>query len=145
MIYSCYSGTGKTTLCKKIDGFDLDSSAYSKEPNWAKKYCEDAKRLSADGKKVFISAHKEVIKYLIKHKIEFVLCIPDGSHAEWLSRLVFRYCQTPTDGNRNAVIDCVKNFDSDMAFYKTLNCPIIKVKAKSIQTDLEEKVLKLMC
>ena len=36
MIYSCYSGTGKTTLCKKIDGFDLDSSAYSKEPNWAK-------------------------------------------------------------------------------------------------------------
>lgn len=144
MIYCGYSGVGKTTYCKKVDGIDLDSSNYFKRKGWEVGYCNDAVKKSADGKDVFISAHQEVIQYLTKNNIDFVLIIPDGNKNEWLSRLYFRYYQNQTDGNRNAIWDCAKNFDEDMAYYNTLNCKIIKVHALKIQTDLEEKLLKIV-
>ncbi len=144
MLYCGYSGVGKSTYCKKVDGIDLDSSVFKKEPNWEVGYIAEAcKRHALDGKDVFISAHREVIEMLLKLEIDFVLLMPDGSKEEWLSRLSFRYFQNRTDGNKRAILDCSVNFDKDMAYYNSLTCKKVKIKLKPIQTDLEEKLLYL--
>ena len=76
MIYCGYQGCGKSTYCRTHKNtVDLDSSAFKKTENWEKNYVDLAKKLS-DNNKVFISAHKKVIEYLINNNIEFELIIP---------------------------------------------------------------------
>ena len=144
MLYCGYSGVGKTTFVQKVDGIDLDSSSYEKKNNWEENYVKDAIKKGIDGKTVFISAHRKVVEYCLKNNIDFVLIIPNASKEEWVSRLIFRYFQNRTDGNFNAVKDCLDNFEEDMLYYNQIECKKIKVNAKEIQTDLEEKILKII-
>ena len=118
MIYCGYQGCGKSTYCRTHKNtVDLDSSAFKKTENWEKNYVDLAKKLS-DNNKVFISAHKKVIEYLINNNIEFELIIPQMDKLAWRSRLEFRYFKNQTQGNLNAILDFDKNFDNDMEFYK---------------------------
>lgn len=134
MIICGYQGCGKTTYCKQnpTTAYDLDSSMFVKSEGWEVKYINLACLLSAKGKKVFISAHQSVINYLVKHSIEFELLIPAQNPKAWRNRLEFRYNINPTQGNLNALLDFDKNFEKDMAFYKTLNCVKHEVSAKVI-------------
>ncbi len=118
MIYCGYQGCGKSTYCRTHKNtIDLDSSAFKKTENWEKNYVDLAKELS-DNNKVFISAHKKVIEYLMNNNIEFELIIPQMDKLAWRSRLEFRYFKNQTQGNLNAILDFDKNFDNDMEFYK---------------------------
>lgn len=144
MLFCGYSGVGKTTLCAETDGIDLDSNTFKKVKNWQVNYIYTARKIEADGKDVFLSAHPCVIETLMKLKVNFILIIPDGSKEEWIARLMFRWARNKTDGNLKALMDCIQNFEKDMQYYNNLNCRKIKVCAKKIQTDLKDKLLQLV-
>ena len=136
MIYCGYQGCGKTTYCKNHPDttIDLDSSAFVKREGWEEVYVNIAVAFSNLGKNVFISAHKQVIEYLIANEIPFELLIPAQNPKAWRNRLEFRYNVSPTQGNLNALLDFDKNFETDMTFYETLNCVKHYISAKVITT-----------
>lgn len=141
MIYCGYQGTGKSTYCRAHPDttVDLDSSIFVKNENWYRYYIILAMSYSKSGKNVFISAHREVINCLIESKIDFELMIPGDPESVWRKRLEYRYATKPTRGNMNAILDFEKNFVSDMAFYKSLNCKKNYIKS-TIITDFEDYV-----
>lgn len=134
MIYCGYQGCGKSTYCKAHPDttVDLDSSMFVKAPGWEKGYVCIASHLSNLGKDVFISAHKVVIEYLISSFIQFELLIPAQNPKAWRNRLEFRYNINPIQGNLNALLDFDKNFETDMAFYASLNCVKHEVSAQVV-------------
>lgn len=134
MIYCGYQGCGKSTYCKAHPDttIDLDSSAFVKREGWEKIYVGIAIEFSNMGKKVFISAHKSVIEYLIANSIQFELLIPAQNPKAWRNRLEFRYNVNPTQGNLNALLDFDKNFETDMEFYSTLNCVKHQISAQVV-------------
>lgn len=143
MIYCGYQGCGKSTYCRTHNNtVDLDSSLFKKTNKWEEAYINIAQSFSDENKKVFISAHKNVIDYLINNKIEFELIIPDMDKLAWRSRLEFRYFKNQTQGNLNAILDFDKNFDIDMEYYKTVENKGIKVHRVSatIITDIGEVI-----
>lgn len=129
MIYCGYQGSGKSTYCRNnpTTTVDLDSSAFVKCENWEKGYVETARNL-ANGKNVFISAHKEVIEYCIANGVEFAILAPSQNKETWRSRLEFRYHKNPTLPNFKAIADFEKNFDSDLAYYRRLETLGVMVK-----------------
>lgn len=139
MIYCGYQGCGKTTYCKNHPDttIDLDSSAFVKRDGWEMVYVGIAVEFSNFGKNVFISAHKQVIECLLANQIPFELLIPTQNQKAWRNRLEFRYNINPTQGNLNALLDFDKNFETDMAFYASLNCMKHTISAKVI-TDIED-------
>lgn len=141
MIYCGYQGCGKSTYCRNNPNttVDLDSSMFVKNPGWEVKYVNTALAFSDLGKKVFISAHKIVIEYLVQNNIPFELLIPAQDPKAWRNRLAFRYNLNPTQGNLNAIYDFNKNYEIDMAFYATLNCVKHFISAK-IVTDIGDFV-----
>lgn len=134
MIICGYQGCGKSTYCKAHPDttVDLDSSMFVKREGWEVNYVAIATALSSMGKKVFISAHKQVIEYLTKSKIPFELLIPAQNPKAWRSRLEFRYNVNPIQANLNALLDFDKNFENDMAFYATLDCVKHEISAKVV-------------
>lgn len=134
MIICGYQGCGKTTYCASHPDttVDLDSSMFIKREGWEKSYVEIAKAFSDLGKKVFISAHRQVIEYLVANDIYFELLIPAQNPKAWRNRLEFRYNVNPAQGNLNALLDFDKNFDTDMAFYESLDCVKHEVSAKVV-------------
>ena len=134
MIICGYQGCGKTTYCKANPGttLDLDSSAFVKREGWEAEYVKLASLFSDTGKKVFISAHKVVIDYLIANNYYFELLIPAQNPKAWRNRLEFRYNINPTQGNLNALLDFDQNYEADMAFYDSLTCVKHYVSAKVI-------------
>lgn len=124
MIYCGYQGCGKSTYCRNhpTTTIDLDSSMFKKHTNWEKGYVMIAHELSNGGKDVFISAHREVIEFLLAQHICFELLIPAQNPKAWRNRLEFRYNINPTQGNMNAILDFDKNYDKDMEFYASVNC-----------------------
>ena len=121
MIICGYQGCGKTTYCKNhADSIDLDSSIFIKNKDWEIQYVRVATSLSLAGYKVFISAHREVIEFLLMRSIDFALLIPAQNKEAWRHRLEFRYQINPTQANKNALLDFEKNFDRDMDFYSNV-------------------------
>lgn len=141
MIICGYQGCGKSTYCKNNPDttVDLDSSGFVKKTGWEIEYVQTALAYSNTGKKVFISAHKIVIKYLKAQNIPFSLLIPAQNPKAWRNRLEFRYNLNPTRGNLNAIFDFDKNYETDMAYYATLDCPKYYISAKVI-TDIGDFV-----
>ena len=139
IIYCGYQGCGKTTYCNSHPDttIDLDSSMFVKFQGWEKGYVCIASHLSNLGKNVFISAHKQVIEYLIASQIPFELLIPAQNPKAWRNRLEFRYNINPTQGNLNALLDFDKNFESDMAFYDSLTCVKHYISAK-VTTNISD-------
>ena len=137
MIYCGYQGCGKSTYCaaNPTTTIDLDSSMFVKCEGWEKDYVCIAVAFSSLGKHVFISAHRQVIEYLVAHNIDFELLIPAQNAKAWRNRLEFRYNINPVQANLNALLDFDKNFDSDMEFYATLDCVKHEISAK-IVTDI---------
>lgn len=138
-IYCGYQGCGKTTYCKNNPDstIDLDSSYFVKREGWEVIYVNIAVAFSNLGKNVFISAHKQVIEYLIANKIPFELLIPAQNPKAWRNRLEFRYNVNPIQANLNALLDFDKNFETDMAFYETLDCVKHYISSKVI-TDISD-------
>ncbi len=136
MIYCGYQGCGKSTYCREHPNtaFDLDSSMFVKRDKWEVNYVAVATSINNSGKDVFISAHKEVIKYLISQKIKFELLIPAQNAKAWRNRLEFRYNINPTQANLNALLDFDKNYESDMEFYATLKCIKHEISARIVTT-----------
>lgn len=124
MIYCGYQGCGKSTYCRNhpADTIDLDSSMFVKFDGWEVNYIAIANEFSKNGKKVFISAHKKVITYLMENEIPFELLIPSQNPRAWRSRLEFRYNINPTQGNMNAILDFDKHYEEDMKFYESIDC-----------------------
>lgn len=143
MIYCGYQGCGKSTYCKahKDTTVDLDSSMFTKRKGWEIDYVFVAQLISTTGKNVFISAHKEVINYLLSEKITFELLLPAQNQKAWRSRLEFRYNLNPTQPNMNAILDFDKNWESDMAFYASIDCIKHYVSAHVI-TDIGDFIIK---
>ena len=63
--------------------------------------------------------------------------IPAQNPKAWRNRLEFRYNINPIQANLNAILDFDKNFETDMAFYATLNVKKHEVSAK-IVTDIAD-------
>jgi len=124
MIYCGYQGCGKSTYCRAhpVTTVDLDSSMFTKKDGWESNYVEIAQIINETGKNVFISAHKEVINYLLATSTPFELFLPAQNQKAWRSRLEFRYNLNPTQPNMNAILDFDKNWDSDMEFYASIDC-----------------------
>jgi len=137
-----YQGSGKSTYCKvhPTTTIDLDSSAWVKESNWEKNYIDMALTFSNMHKKVFVSAHKQVIEYMIQTKIDFQVLAPTENKNAWRSRLEFRYYQNPILPNLKAIKDFEQNYDNDMKYYKDLEnrgVKVLWVQAKVI-TNIED-------
>lgn len=134
MIICGYQGCGKTTYCNNNPEttVDLDSSLFVKREGWEKEYVKIARAFSDLGKKVFISAHRQVIEYLVANGIYFELLIPAQNPKAWRNRLEFRYNVHPVQGNLNALLDFDKNFDTDMTFYTSLDCVKHEISAKVV-------------
>lgn len=139
MIICGYQGCGKSSYCRAhVDTtIDLDSSMFVKREGWEADYINIAKTFSDFGKKVFISAHKVVILYLIENNIPFEPLIPAQNPKAWRNRLEFRYNINPIQANLNAILDFDKNFETDMAFYATLDVKKHEVSAKVV-TDIAD-------
>ncbi len=138
MIYCGYQGCGKTTYCRNnpTTTVDLDSSAFAKVTNWEQTYVETALALS-ENKKVFISAHQEVIEYCMKNDIAFTILAPAYDKEVWRARLEFRYRKNSTLGNLKALMDFEQNFEKDINYYKSLVAQGVRVhwvEAKIITT-----------
>lgn len=147
MIYCGYQGVGKSTYCRNNPNttVDLDSSNFKKVADWYVDYVKTAINLSKSGKKVFISAHKEVICYLIYcGECDFELIIPADNKELWAKRLEFRYTKNKTVPNLKAIHDFNLNFEEDMHFYydmsKIYNIKIHKVTSK-IVTNIGDFIL----
>lgn len=147
MIYCGYQGVGKSTYCRNNPNttVDLDSSNFKKVTDWYVDYVKTAIALSKNGKNVFISAHKEVILYLIYYgKYDFELIIPADDKELWAKRLEFRYMKNKTVPNLKAIHDFNINFKEDMRFYdyvsKTYNIKVHKVTSK-IVTNIGDFIL----
>lgn len=127
MLYCGYQGSGKSTYCRNnpLDTIDLDSSNFQKVQGWEKTYIEKA--LTYKNKKVFISAHRVVIEYLLKNNIEFELLAPGMNKKAWQSRLEFRYYKNPILPNLKAVNDFKENYDKDIKYYMSLENQGVKV------------------
>lgn len=140
MIYCGYQGCGKSTYCRTHENtVDFDSSAFKKSADWEALYVNMAKVMSDSGKNVFISAHHEVLNYLLLNAIPFELFVPAHDKEVWRKRLEFRYFKNPTTPNLKAIADFEQNFERDMDFYDTLeNSGVVihRVSAR-IATDLE--------
>ena len=139
MIYYGYQGCGKSTYCRNHPDttVDLDSSYFNKYDGWEINYINIANLLSESGKNVFISAHKVVINKLLNLGIQFELLIPSQNEKAWRSRLEFQHNTNPSQANMNAILDFDKNYQSDMAFYQSINCKKHHVSA-TIVTNIEE-------
>ena len=145
MIICGYQGCGKTTYCKTHNNaIDLDSSMFIKKEGWEVNYVETALKISETGQNVFISAHREVISYLIYHKYDFELIIPADDKELWAKRLEFRYMKNKTVPNLKAIHDFNINFEEDMHFYyeksKIYNIKVHKVTSK-IVTNIGDFIL----
>jgi hypothetical protein len=146
MIYCGYQGVGKSTYCRNNPNttVDLDSSNFKKVDDWYVDYVKTALDLSKSGKNVFISAHREVISYLIYHKYDFELIIPADDKELWAKRLEFRYMKNKTVPNLKAIHDFNINFEEDMHFYydksKKYNIKVHKVTSK-IVTNIGDFIL----
>lgn len=142
MIYCGYQGCGKTTYCKNNPdtAVDLDSSNFPKVENWHKAYCEKAIEISRSGKNVFISAHYDVIIYLLEGEDEFEILAPAENKEAWEHRLSFRYHQNPTLPNLKALNDFRENFEEDMAYYKQLESSGLVVHwiHAKVKTNIDE-------
>ena len=141
-----YQGIGKTTYCKThTDSYDLDSSAFEKNEEWAKTYVDSAIEVLKSGyDKVFISAHQCVINEILNrilNEISIVVVIPKETKETWEARLRFRYEQCKKQYAYNALQDFLKHFDEDMQYYNQLKnnkrISLIEVTAK-VQTNLSE-------
>lgn len=144
MIYCGYQGCGKTTYCKEHSNcVDLDSSNVKKDKCWFIHYCETAKRLSESGQKVFISAHRQVIDYLLENEIKFEILAPAETKMAWRTRLELRYHQHQTLPNLKAIADFDQNYEKDMEWYKYceefLGIKVHWIKAK-VRTNLEQEI-----
>lgn len=138
MIYCGYQGCGKSTYCRDNPDttIDLDSSLFIKKDKWEEEYVKIASLLSEGcDKKVFISAHRVVIEYLIENNIPFELLLPAQNPKAWRNRLEFRYNINPTQANLNALVDFDKNYETDMEFYKHVQCKKYYISA-SVVTDI---------
>ena len=79
MIICGYQGVGKSTYCRNnpTTTIDLDSSNFKKVEHWEENYIKTALSFSKDDKNVFISAHRNVIEYLISNEIPFKVLVPN--------------------------------------------------------------------
>ena len=142
MIYCGYQGSGKSTYCRKHPNstIDLDSSNFAKVQGWEKEYIKIALNYSSQGKKVFISAHQNVIECLMAQNIKFVVMAPKDDKSTWEARLRFRYGMNPNLPNLKALSDCIHNFDKDMKYYQELEkrgVQVFRITAKII-TNIDE-------
>lgn len=144
MIYCGYQGCGKSTFCRAFpkDTFDLDSSAFTKVNGWEENYVRTAMEITKTGKKVFISAHQEVITYCIDHNIPMVVLAPSQSKEAWRARLEFRYHKNPIIANFRAIADFEQNFEKDLAFYRELENRGVDVRwiEATVITNICEKI-----
>lgn len=144
MIYCGYQGCGKSTFCRAFpkDTFDFDSSAFTKVNGWEENYVRTAMEITKTGKKVFISAHQEVITYCIDHNIPMVVLAPSQSKEAWRARLEFRYHKNPIIANFRAIADFEQNFEKDLAFYRELENHGVDVRwiEATVITNICEKI-----
>lgn len=138
MIICGYQGVGKSTYCRNNPDttIDLDSSNFKKVNGWEDNYIDTA--LNYKDKKVFISAHINVIKALRKRNIPFTILAPIMSKEAWRARLEFRYFKNPTVPNMKAIYDFLQNFEADMNFYHECEKEGIPVKwvTATVVTDI---------
>ena len=105
MIYSGYSGIGKTSITKRSNKYiDLESSLFRINGfhlnNWDIVYCNIADYLSKQGYDVFISTHKEVRDRLRYCGIPFLVITPTLElKDQWVAKLKQRYEENPTQSN----------------------------------------------
>lgn len=105
MIYSGYSGIGKTSMTTKSFRYvDLESSLFRvhgyHQNGWEFIYCNIAEYLSKHGYDVFISTHKEVRNELHNRGIPFLVITPTLElKDQWVAKLKQRYDENTTQSN----------------------------------------------
>lgn len=139
MIICGYQGVGKSTYCRNnpTTTIDLDSSNFKKVEHWEENYIKTALSFSKDDKNVFISAHRNVIEYLISNEIPFKVLVPNEKKDVWRSRLEFRYNKVQSFANLKALYDFDLHFEDDMLYYEELEkrgVTVCKVNARIVTT-----------
>ena len=143
MIYSGFSGIGKTSVAKRNNKYiDLESSLFRINsvhiPGWEVIYCNIVEYLSVQGFDLFISAHMQVRAELHKRNISFVAITPTLSLKEqWIVRLKERYGKDPTFSNGLALKSAEEYYD--IMVNSLINEPN-KIILDSIDYDLEEVI-----
>ena len=117
VIISGFPCIGKSTVTNTQNGIiDLESSMLFVDNNrpehWEKIYINYAEDLAKQGFTVLVSSHDLVRKELNLRNVPFVAIYPDKSlKSEWITRLINRYKQNPSDKNKKAMDYCIEHFD----------------------------------
>jgi len=120
MIYVGYQGIGKSTLCRKHgECVDLESSVFfvdgKRHPEWYKVYARMAEHLSAQGKTVFTSSHKQVRQYMNDSGIAFTAVTPAPSLKDaWTEKLRVRYESSGSEKDYKAWKNCDEMFEQNI-------------------------------
>ena len=127
MIIIGYQGIGKSFVAGVESGYiDLESSSFcingKKHDDWYVPYCRVALELSQQGFTVFVSSHKEVREYLIRHIFgNHIICVfPEPQlQADWIKRLQKRYNDDPSEKNYRALINAKDRYKENVEEMKS--------------------------
>lgn len=159
MIICGFYGIGKSYYVANkeragdLSTIEIDSSSIEKDgrPNWYSVYCDEAIGLSESGKNVFISAHPEVLKYILNNAKanDVIVAIPDDSDGiEWLSdRLYKRFKQTKTLKDGKALYASVVYGEKQIKDAKLLflgtKSELIIPKGKYLSDFIDDKIKEM--
>lgn len=144
-IIAAYPGVGKSEICKS--GFvDLKCDNFvGKCENWVEQYVSVARDLVAQNNHVLVSTHREVVEYMEKNEIPFLVVCPSlDFKTEWLSKLKERAINNPTAKNKNALETISKNYDEDIEYLTgRKNCFQIKDRNYTLRDIAEYGVANI--
>lgn len=122
MIITGYPGIGKTTLAKKDNVIDLESSLFKSMPNWANSYITIANYLSNQGKVVMVSSHPEVLEEIILNSKNAYLIYPSLElKNEWINKVGHRLLINTNQKNLRAYERVKYYYDEDIKTLKKYN------------------------
>lgn len=146
MIIIGYQGIGKSTLANTNNAYiDLESSNFwykgQRHDYWYIYYCQIAKNLSQQNHNVFVSSHKEVVKYLKDNCCnEIVICIyPSILLAEeWKQKLKERYAKTQLTKDYKAWKNAEDRYHENIS--ELMMCGIPHIEINSMKYNLKELI-----
>ena len=122
MIIIGYQGIGKSSVAGIENGcIDLESSSFringKRHDDWYVSYCRIALELSQQGFVVFVSSHKEVREYLVRHIFgNYIVCVYPETwlQTDWIARLQKRYDECKSEKNYRALMNAKDRYKENI-------------------------------
>ncbi|KAG8156582.1 hypothetical protein KVR01_013533 [Diaporthe batatas] len=124
-----FAAIGKSTFLGSgsYNGYtvdDLDSSGFSKEPEWPKNYLDEIKKKRYQKTILMISTHKAVYTQLLKEGVDLILVYPKRElRSEWEARIKGRENRLTKKPSVSMWDGVGPNWDKWINEYEQQKCP----------------------